>query len=299
MSIRFNLVKMVMQLIGVKKISALPKNALLAAAQNRNRKRNLKSRKNVRYTEITILNRYRCLKVETQPCPSKRALLFIFGGGYILVPDDGDLKLAEKLGKYSGRDVWFPCYPLCTENSVKEAYEMVYATYKKMLEEYHPEEIALLGFSSGGALALGICLHNNVQKQPLPMPGLIIVSSPGCVPVSIEEKQKMAELSKKDILIDPSFIVTIQEIMEHGMPVPDYMISAVSGNFTNFPMTHFYYGSDEILYAEAPYFARAYEKYKIPYEMHIGKGMCHCYPALPFYPEGKQAQQEIIQLLKN
>ena len=131
----------------------------------------------------------------------------------------------------------------------------------------------------------------------LPMPGLVIASSPGSAPFSDEERQRMAELSPKDILVDAVFMTTVRKIMEHGEQVPDYMLSGVQGDFTNFPMTHFYYGSHEVLYAEAPYFAEAYEKYGAPYEFHVGQGLCHCYPSLSFYPEGKQAQKEIIGLL--
>lgn len=301
MSIRFNIMKRFVRLAGMKKMSVLPPEELLAATQKLNRKRSFKipQRKGFHYSDQTILDGYHCLKIQTQQAPSNYGLLFLFGGGYLLAPDDQDVKTAEKIGKHSGRDVWFPYYPLCTDRSVTDSYEMIYAVYKEMLKEYRPENIAFLGFSSGGALALGLCLHNNEQPSPLPMPGLIIVSSPGSVPISTEEKQRMEELSKKDILIDASFMTTIKTVMEHGETVPDYMISGINGNFSNFPMTHFYFGSDEVLYAEAPYFAGAYEKYKVPYEMHIGKGMCHCYPAITLYPEGKQAQTEIIQLLSN
>ena len=40
------------------------------------------------------------------------------------------------------------------------------------------------------------------------------------------------------------------------------------------------------------------EKYHIPYEIIVGKGMCHCYPLLRFFREGREAQDEIIELLK-
>lgn len=299
MSIRFNLIKGLMRLSGVKKTLSLPQDQLLANARKQNRSRKLKSRKNFRYSDEVILSNHHCLKIRTQASPSKRVLLFLYGGGHILAPNDGDLKLAEKLGKDSGRDVYFPLYPLCIDNSVMDAHEMITAVYEKMLEEYEPENIAFIGFSSGGALAISVCLQNNAKGGLLPMPGVIIASSPGCVPVSLEEKQEMARLSLKDIAISDSFMETIKAIMEHGRELPDYMISGILGDFTNFPMTHFYYGGDEVLYAEAPYFAKAYEKYNVPYEMHVGKGMCHCYPVFSFYPEGRRAQEEIIQILKS
>lgn len=299
MSIRFHILKLIIQLAGVKKRLSLPQDKLLADARKQNSSRCFKipKRKNLRYTDQIILNSHHCLKIETQQVPSKRALLFLFGGGHIIAPNDGDVKTAEKMGTASGRDVWFPYYPLCIDGTIKASFEMIYATYREMLREYAPENIAVLGFSSGGALALGLCAHNNEQAAPLPMPGLMIVSSPGSVPASEEEINKMQELNKHDILVDISFMTTIRSIMEHGTTVPEYMISGTKGNFTNFPMTHFYYGSDEILSAEAPYFAKAYEAYNAPCQIHIGRGMCHCYPALTLFPEGKQAQEEMIELL--
>lgn len=301
MSIQFRIIKLCFKLMGVKKMSFLPQSKLIIKSKKLNRNRGFKipKRKGMHYSDKIILKQYHCLKITTHSTSSKRAVLYLFGGGYVLGPDDKDVQTAENIGKNSERDVWFPYYPLCIDSDVKVSYEMVYAVYKEMLKEYKPEDIAVLGFSSGGALAIGMCLHNNEQPHPLPMPGLLIAVSPGCVPVTVNEKCEMKELSKKDILMDFALMSTIQSIMEHGTDVPEYMISAICGNFTNVPMTHFYYGSDEVLYAEAPYFIKAYEKYHAPYQMHVKKGMCHCYPSITLYPEGKQAQHEIIQILRN
>lgn len=299
MSIRFHILKLMIQATGIKKKLSLPQDRLLADARKQNSRRcfEIPKRKKLRYTDQIILHSYHCLKIETQQTPSKRALLFLYGGGHIIAPNDGDVKTAEKIGTASGRDVWFPYYPLCIDRSIQDSFEMIYATYREMLREYAAENIAVLGFSSGGALALGLCAHNNEQAAPLPMPGLMIVSSPGSVPANAEEMNRMDELNKKDILVDVSFMTTIRTIVEHGTSVPEYMISGTKGNFTNFPMTHFYYGGDEILSAQATHFSKAYETYKAPCQIHIGKGMCHCYPALSLFPEGKQAQEEIIELL--
>lgn len=39
-------------------------------------------------------------------------------------------------------------------------------------------------------------------------------------------------------------------------------------------------------------------RYGVPYKLHIGKGMCHCYPMVRFFPEGRRANDEITELLK-
>ena len=108
----------------------------------------------------------------------------------------------------------------------------------------------------------------------------------------------MEALNKKDLCVPASFMETIREIMENGENLPEYMISGVRGNFTNFPMAHFYYGNDEVLYAEAEYFAKAYEKYGAEYKMHVGEGMFHYYPMMLYFSEAKTAYNEIIDILK-
>ena len=300
LSIRFKIAKVAVKLMGMKKLFALPQDELLKKVEKMNETRGFRmtSRRGFGY-EDRLINGSHCLKIRTGDAPSQCALLFLFGGGYILGPDDGDVKLAERMGAKSGRDIWFPYYPLCTRQSVKCAFDAVYAVYREMLREYAPENIAILGFSSGGALAIGVGLHNNAQPKPLPMPGLLIASSPGCVPMSEAEKQKMSALNKKDFIVDAGFMTTVRNLMEHGEDVPAYMLAGTAGDFSNFPMTHFYYGGDEVLSVEAEYFAEAFEKYGAPCQIHIAPGMCHCWPSFSFYPEGKKAQREIIDLLRD
>ncbi len=50
-------------------------------------------------------------------------------------------------------------------------YEMVYALYKNLLQEYSAEKISFLGCSSGANLALGLISYINDRGEGLPMPG--------------------------------------------------------------------------------------------------------------------------------
>lgn len=301
MSIRFKIVKNIVKMMGFKKMFALPKDELLAKAKKSNKGRDFHMPKDKKYCygDEVILNHYHCLKIGIQEKKTKKALLFLWGSAMIIGPDQGAIKTAISFGVRSGRDVWFPYYPLCTDYCVTETYNMLYETYRHMVAEYGADNIAILGFSAGGALAIGLCLHNNVQPEPLPMPEVIIASSPGFIPVTEEEKADIQKLNKVDIMVDAALMKTICEIMKHGNEnTPEYMLSGTLGDFTDLPMIHFYYGSDEVLSAAAKPYAKACEKYGAKYQMHFGKGMCHCYPMMTFCPEGKQANEEIATLLK-
>lgn len=167
-----------------------------------------------------------CLIVREHPQPSKRAILYFFGGGMVIGPDRGDLPVMRKLMRETGCDVWFPFYPLCTEHCITETYDMVYACYRRMIGLYGGGNVSTCGFSSGGALALGIAAHNNALGAPLPQPRHIVAVSPGEVPWNDAEKARMQALNRRDVAIDYAFLETVERFMRHGQEqVPDYMIS--------------------------------------------------------------------------
>ena len=141
----------------------------------------------------------------------------------VIGPDKGDLPVMRKLCRETGCDVWFPFYPLCMEHCITETYAMVYECYRKMIALYGGGNVSTCGFSSGGALALGIAAHNNAQPEPLPQPRHIVAVSPGEVPWNNAEKVRMQALNERDVSIDYAFMVTVEKIMRHGCEnVPDY-----------------------------------------------------------------------------
>lgn len=299
MSIRYQAAKALVKLTGIKKLFQLSPEELLVKAEQMNRKRQFRipTDKKARYAD-KMVGDFHCLMMETQPQKSSRALLFLFGGGMLLGYDGGDIKVARDIGRRSGRDVWFPSYPLCTEYSMLESTQMVYETYRQMLLEYQPSDIAVLGFSSGGGLALNLITYINMQGNQLPMPGRLVLSSPGTCPADEEEFAAMEALNSRDILVDAAYMKTAGILMAHGDPhIPQQLIHITQGDFTGAPLTHFFYGEDEVLAACADSFAAAYDRAGAPYTVHIEPGMCHCYPMLPYFPEGKRTYEEIIQLL--
>lgn len=299
MSIRYQIAKRLVRLTGMKKLFQLSQDELLKKAEQMNRKRqfHVPTDAKARYGERRIQG-HPCLVMETQPQKSDRALLFLFGGGMLLGADNGDVNAARDIGRRSGRDVWLPYYPLCTGHSMLEATQMVYETYRQMLLEYKAENVAVLGFSSGAGLALDLITYINLQDNELPMPGRMVLSSPGTCPADETEFADMEALNSRDVLLDAAYMKTAGVLMAHGDPdVPRELIHITQGNFSGAPMTHFYYGGDEVLSACAKSFAAAYDRAGAPYTMHIEPGMCHCYPMLSWFPEGKRAYEEIVGLL--
>lgn len=311
MSLIYKISAGIVRLLGVKKIFLMNKDEILEYARGENAKLVFdfdKAMKRAKRKNYYIFDRdvmgYRIISYQKNEKPSNGAILYLFGGGMITQPDKLDFSLAERIMKRTGKDVWFLFYPLCSEDvKVDTTYEVSFEAYRLMTETYKAENISVLGFSSGASLALGIFSHNNALGRPLPMAGKIISVSPGGLPdVSLEENkeiwEKLNALNHKDIIIDPTYFKTAREIVNGEEDLPEYMLDGTKGDFSDFPKTYFYYGGNECLYAFAEYFKKAMEKYHVPYEIIVGKGMCHCYPLVRFFREGREAQDEIIELLK-
>lgn len=108
------------KLSGAKKAFALPEEPLRRVMEKQNRHRGVftPTDRKACYETITV-NGSPCLIVREHPQPSKRAILYFFGGGMVIGPDRGDLPVMRKLMRETGCDVWFPFYPLCTEHCIR------------------------------------------------------------------------------------------------------------------------------------------------------------------------------------
>ncbi|MBR3666241.1 MAG: alpha/beta hydrolase [Ruminococcus sp.] len=252
------------------------------------------------YTDHLIQEQYHCLEINIEKKRRKNAILFVFGGGMILGSDKGDVGLSRKIASTANADVWFPYYPLCHEHDMLENVQMIFECYAKMLTFYKPENTVFLGFSSGGALILDLVTYINELNDSgssIPMPGLLIPVSPGSVPVTEAEKAAIKGLDKGDIIIPAEYMYKARDIMCRGKAIPEKYLATAHGDFRYAPMTHFYFGSAETLYAFAPSYAESFRKAGAKCVIHVGKGMHHCYALQYFIPGCKPAFNEVMELM--
>ena len=288
------------RLSGAKKAFGLPEDEIRKVIEKQNRHRGVFTPTDHKaHYEMVAVNGFPCLIVRANPKPSARAILYFFGGGMVVGPDRGDLPVMRKLMRDTGCDVWFPFYPLCMEHCITETYDMVYECYRRMLALYGGGNVSTCGFSSGGALALGIAAHNNAQANPLPQPRHIVAVSPGEVPWNDAERARMQALNTRDVSIDYAFMVTVEKFMRHGQEnVPDYMISGSRGDFSGVGDIHFVYSADEVLYGALPDFEAACRRANVPYTAFARPKMVHCYCMLPYFREARADFAKITDILK-
>lgn len=298
MSFSLYLVKCLLKVTGVKRQYDRPTEQIMAMVQRKNRRRSFDVRpeKDMRVEKIAISGREVLILRNGGGNPA-RALLYLYGGGFVGEMSKIEKRAAVKYGKRSSRDVWIPRYPNGADVSVREIYKMALETYRKMLEAYPPEHIAVMGFSAGASIGLGMFEYNNQLVTPLPAPELLIVSSPACIPATEREHENIRRLSEVDLMIPASFVNTIDEVMRHGEALPAYMTQLTTGDLSHMPFTHIYYGTDEVLSAAAEPLVEAFRRCGSRCELHMGQGMFHCYPAIDMTPETRAAFEEIVGYL--
>ena len=215
MSVRYQLISAFVKRMGMKQLFSLPAGELLEKARKMNRGRRFRLPKDHKafYGDRLILDHYHCLTIQRKRECAPKAILYLFGGGMVIGPDQGDVKTARDLAARSGSDCWLPFYPLCTDHYITETYEMVFQCYKEMAGIYGAKQVSVVGFSSGGALAVGIPLHNNALGRPVEMPRQVIACSPGSLPASRGEWERMRQLNGRDILVDIALMKSEREIM--------------------------------------------------------------------------------------
>ncbi len=301
----YKLTKAVVKAAKIRKSLVGTKEEVLAKAAKMNAKSRhftMPNDSKAHYTDHLIQERYHCLEINIEKKRRDKAILFVFGGGMILGSDKGDVGLSRKIAETTNSDVWLPYYPLCHAHDMLENVQMIYECYAIMLTFYKPENIVFLGFSSGGALILDLITYINELNDSgssIPMPGMLIPISPGSVPVIDAENTAIKALDKRDIMIPAAYMYTAREIMCHGREIPEKYLATAHGDFRRAPMTHFYYGSAETLYAFAPSYAESFRKAGAKCVIHVGKGMHHCYALQYFIPGCKPAFNEVMRLIQN
>ena len=230
--------------------------------------------------------------------PAEQVCIYLIGGGMLKYPKKDEVKEQIKLARLMGRDMVLPYYPLVPDNSILDVYEMLYQLYKKLIEEYEHENIAIAGGSSGGNLALGLISYINEKGEGIPMPGKIYAASPGTMIYTEEEKRKAKILDGRDLIMSTIALENIQAGMENGREVPEYMRYLQRGDYTGLKEAYLIFGGDEVFSAAADTIAEQMRKFGVDVRLEIGEGMYHMYSMMPLVPEAKKAYQDMIEYLK-
>ena len=239
----------------------------------------------------------KCYVVRKKDGHPKKAVLYLFGGGYIIPPDPGDIVLCGQIAENSDAEVWLPLYPMAPEHKLIETVRATYGVYQEILKKYDAENVRFFGTSSGGGLAMSLCMYIKRENMYAKLPGRLVLQSPGLqVPPSDSQMKEMERRKKADVMIPPRFFGNIAPVLATGDDA--YLLSPILFDLTDFPPIDIFYGTREVMIAFLKDFQETCRRYGVTLKTHIGKGMMHCWGAMAFVPEAKAVRQEYFEALK-
>lgn len=276
---------------------------IYAHAKAHNKKQAFKVPKDAKleYRELEVRTErgsYHCLRIKRRAHTPKRAILYIPGGGGVYDYCRHQLFLAKKLLKWVDAEIFYPFYPPATDSSIRGTYEIIFESYRAILNEYTPDKIGVFGLSFGGTAVMTMISWNNYYRKQLPMPALSIALSPGHVPANSGERKLLEAYKGVDPFIPIEQIEAYGKVQRGGEGLEPWMINtATHGDFRNAGKIVIYYGEKESLAFAAPIYRDSLEKASADYRIHVEPGMPHCYGIGRINKATRTTYDEIVAML--
>jgi acetyl esterase/lipase len=235
-------------------------------------------------------------RVITRASRPNRHVLYLHGGAYRLGAPSTYRHFTWRIASAAQAQVLVIDYRLAPEHPFPAALEDAVSYYCWLLAEgADPRQIAVIGDSAGGGLALALLLK--LRDSGLPLPAAAVVLSPWTD----------LALTGASLTLNAKF-----DAMVHAEDVPkfaaDYLAGAdprhpyaspLYGDPTGLPPTLIQVGSEEILRDDAVRMAETMQRARCQAELQIWPRMPHVWHLFaPILPEAREAIAEISKFLQ-
>lgn len=226
-----------------------------------------------------------------------RVILHLHGGGYTKCSARSTRLTAAQISAAAECGVLVADYRLAPENPFPAALEDALSAYRWLLGQgFRPEDIVLLGDSSGGGLALSTLA--TLRKEGDKLPCAVVLLSPwadlGCTGESITGR------AEADPWMTEQACRECAEMYAPGMDLKNPLISPVFADLSGLPPMLIQVGTDEILLDDSLRLAENAKAAGVDVTLDIWEGMWHVWHYFaPGLPEGVQAINKVGEYVKS
>jgi acetyl esterase/lipase len=221
-----------------------------------------------------------------------RAILYFFGGAYILGSPFEDLPIIASLAHRLRCVVHAACYRRAPEHPHPAAVDDGYAVYRGLLERYRPRALALAGESAGGNMCLAVALR--AREDGLPLPAAAALLSPWC-DISKSGDSEFTLAGGLDPTLD--YEVHLREAAiayAGGRDLRDPSVSPLYADFEpGFCPTLITTGTRELLMSDCVRLSTRMRLAGVDARLHVWEGMWHTFEWYLELPEAQASLDEI------
>jgi epsilon-lactone hydrolase len=203
------------------------------------------------------------------------AIMYLYGGGYVISSPHSQRKFAGHLANASGARALVPRYSLAPERPFPSAVEDAAADYRWLLKAGHrPERVVIAGASSAGGLTVATMLKLREDGQPLPAGGVPI--SPwadlACTGETLETN------ATADLTATKAGLQRMAGQYLHGADPRTPLASPLYADLSGLPPLLIVVGGDEALLDDSVRLARSAGMAGVDVTLYIGGSMQHVFP---------------------
>jgi epsilon-lactone hydrolase len=202
------------------------------------------------------------------------AIMYLYGGGYVISSPHSRRKLAGHLANASGSRALVPRYHLAPERPFPAAVDDAAADYRWLLGEgYRPERIVIAGDSSAGGLTVAAMLKLREDGSPLPAGGVPI--SPwvdlACTGETLETN------AAADLTATKASLQRMADQYLQGADPRDPLASPLYADLSGLPPLLVVVGGAEALLDDSVRLVRSAGIAGVDVTLYIGGGMQHIF----------------------
>lgn len=205
----------------------------------------------------------------------RSAVMYLYGGGYVISSPRSRRKLAGHLANASGARALVPRYRLAPEHPFPAAVEDAAAAFHWLLDKnYDPGHVFIGGDSSAGGLTAATLLKLRNDDAPLPGGGVMI--SPwvdlACTGESLDTR------AGADLTVTKQSLERMAGQYLHGADPRTPLASPLYADLSGLPPLLMTVGGDEALLDDSVRFLRVAAIAEVDATLSIGAHMQHVYP---------------------
>jgi monoterpene epsilon-lactone hydrolase len=223
-------------------------------------------------------------------------VLHLHGGGFVMGSAFGYRTLAGALAVAADTGVLLPEFRLAPEHPFPAALEDALRAYLWLLDtNTNPKQISLSGDSSGAHLVLS--LTTSLTQQDLPLPGRIVLLSPGI------------DLDRSELPDPPDGarpVVSVEQLRQFanlyldGHPSDDPLVSPLTADLTGLPPMLVQAGSDDPVADDARRLAAHARDHGVDVRLELYPVAAHLFHLFwSFLPEAANAIREAGRFIQN
>ncbi|MEU8800565.1 alpha/beta hydrolase fold domain-containing protein [Spirillospora sp. NPDC048819] len=229
--------------------------------------------------------------LQLDPAPdAPLGLLYLHGGGFVMGSAYGYRPLAGALAVAAGVSTLVADYRLAPEHPFPAAVEDALRAYVWILDRgTPPEELAVAGDSSGAGLALSLLL--SLRQQDLPLPGRVVLLSPGVDIGRVVLGPPSGDDAMTDVQRDQ--VSSFRDLYLGPHPVDDPLASPLNADLTGFPPMLIQVGTGDTFSDEAHALADLAHEHGVDARLELYPAEAHVFHLFwSFLPEAADALEQ-------